>query len=395
MAWGLFGHSPGKCWASLAQCIQWVPARRPSMLKVKKCRPETLGAVRATFAESRYSDHKGAADWAEMSKQISELKYIADRYATFAADEARGASEIYERLAKAVAGSAELLKFLATLPTEKRQPNLFLAVVRHLFGVPDSEDQLVDIVRRKHEPIRELMLSRTTQTNEPARCAVLLPLLARLPQPLALLEVGASAGLCLLPDRYGYDYGVSKLSPSMKQSYSPPVFECHASRTVPIPRTFPRIAWRAGIDLNPIDVNEIEETAWLEALVWPGQERRLERFRAALAVAQSDPPMVVKGNLLTDLGALMAQAPEGATLVIFHTAVLAYVVSKAHREQFAKVVRQSKAVWISNEVPSVFPDIARAAPPPPQPGRFLLAIDGTPVAWTGPHGESVDWFGAL
>ncbi len=40
-------------------------------------------------------------------------------------------------------------------------------------------------------------MSKRTQTNEPGRCAVLLPLLAALPQPLALLEVGASAGLCL------------------------------------------------------------------------------------------------------------------------------------------------------------------------------------------------------
>jgi uncharacterized protein DUF2332 len=137
-----------------------------------------------------------------MRNTIQELEEIAARYARFAADEAAGSSEIYERLARAVAGSTDVLRFLATLPTVKRQPNLFFACVRHLFGVPNSEDQLVDLVRQKHEPIRELMLSRMTQTNEPARCAVLVPLLARLPQPLALLEVGASAGLCLLPDRY-------------------------------------------------------------------------------------------------------------------------------------------------------------------------------------------------
>ncbi len=53
------------------------------------------------------------------------------------------------------------------------------------------------------------MTTRSTQTSEPGRCATLLLLLARLPQPLALLEVGASAGLCLLPDRYGYDYQVA------------------------------------------------------------------------------------------------------------------------------------------------------------------------------------------
>ena len=82
-----------------------------------------------------------------MPNEISELKQISDRYATFAADEARGSSEIYERFAQAVAGSTDVLEFLATLPAERRQPNLFLAAVRHLFGVPNSEGQLIDIVR--------------------------------------------------------------------------------------------------------------------------------------------------------------------------------------------------------------------------------------------------------
>ena len=181
-----------------------------------------------------------------MGTEIGELKRIADRYAKFAADEARGSSVIYERLAQAVASSTDVLEFLATLPADRRQPNLFLAAVRHLFGVPNSERQLIDIVRRKHEPIRKLMLSRTTQTNEPARCATLLPLLARLPQPLALLEVGASAGFCLLPDRYGYDYGMARLEPPTKKTYSPPVFECRVSGAVPIPRALPTIAWRSA-----------------------------------------------------------------------------------------------------------------------------------------------------
>lgn len=334
-------------------------------------------------------------DGAGMPTEISELKQIADRYATFAADEARGLSAIYERLAQTVAGSGDVLEFLATLPAEKRQPNLFLAALRHLFGVPDSERQLIDIVRRKREPIRELMLSRTTQTNEPARCAVLLPLLARLPQPLALLEIGASAGLCLLPDRYGYDYGVARLEPPTKETCSPPVFECHVSGAVPIPGALPTIVWRAGIDLNPIDVNAKAETAWLETLVWPGQEKRVEGLRAALAVAQAEPPRIVKGNLLNDLAVLMAEAPKCTTLVVFHTAVLTYVASKAHREQFAKAMRRSRAVWISNEAPNVFPDFARAAPPTAQRGLFLLlAINGSAVAWTSPHGESISWFGA-
>jgi hypothetical protein len=328
-----------------------------------------------------------------MPNEITELKNIADRYVAVAADEARGVSEIYETLAQSVASSDDILGFLATLPAERRQPNLFLAVIRHLWGVPNSGGELVDIVRRKHELIRELMLSRTTQTNEPARCAVLLPLLVRLPQPLALLEVGASAGLCLLPDCYGYDYGTAKIVPQARKGFSPPMFECHASGAVPIPIALPTIAWRAGIDLNPVDVNSVAETAWLETLIWPGLEKRVEQFRAAIAVARAEPPRVVKGNLLTDLGDLIAEAPEHATLVIFHTAVLGYESSRARREHFSQEMCRSRAVWISNEIPSAFPEIAKPAPPKPRQGLFLLAINGTAVAWTGPHGESISWFG--
>jgi hypothetical protein len=88
-----------------------------------------------------------------MPIESSELKNIADRYVAFAVHEARGVSEIYETLAHSVASSNDVLGFLATLPAERRQPNLFLAVIRHLCGVPNSGEQLVDIVRRKHELI--------------------------------------------------------------------------------------------------------------------------------------------------------------------------------------------------------------------------------------------------
>ena len=236
------------------------------------------------------------------------------------------------------------------------------------------------------------MLSRTTQTNEPARCSVLLPVLARLPQPLALLEVGASAGLCLLPDRYGYDYGTQRIEPAIARA---PVFPCKVTGEVPLPAAVPRIAWRRGIDLNPIDLRSEDGAAWLENLVWPGQQERAQRLRAAIAIARRELPTVVKGDLLTDLEPLAATAPQDATLVVFHTAVLAYVASRIARDRFAEAVGRTKAIWISNEAPSVFPSFAERAPPAPTAGSFLLAVDGRPLAWTGPHGQSIDWFGSL
>jgi hypothetical protein len=330
-----------------------------------------------------------------MATAQGELERISARYLRFAVDEARGESELYERLALAVAASRELLTFLAGLPSEKRQPNLFLAAVRHLCGIPESEDGLVEMVRREHRRIGALMLARTTQTNEPGRCSALLPVLAQLPQPLALLEVGASAGLCLIPDRYGYDYGARPIEPAASAGGAAPVFPCATRGAVPLPTKVPQIAWRAGLDLNPIDLHAAAEVAWLETLVWPGQEGRAERLRAAIAVARLDPPNIVRGNLLTDLEALIAAAPKDATLVIFHTATLAYVSPRADRDRFAATVRAANAFWISNEAPSVSPSFAEGVPPAPAPGRFLLALDGKPLAWTGAHGQSIDWFGSL
>jgi hypothetical protein len=202
-------------------------------------------------------------------------------------------------------------------------------------------------------------------------------------EPLALLEVRASAGLCLLPDRYGYDYGSVRIEPSQSVTRRPPKVACEVHGPVSIPRAVPRVVSRLGLDLHSVDLSSGQEVAWLETLVWPGQNERAERLRGA----------IIRGDLLTDLEPLIAVAPRNATLVVFHTAVLAYVRSSTNRRRLAEVVRASRAVWISNEAAGVFPSFADKAPTSPSPERFLMAIDGEPVAWTGPHGQSLDWFG--
>jgi hypothetical protein len=323
----------------------------------------------------------------------ADLRKLAERYVRFAEIEARGSSPTYEKLALAVSRSAEILKFIAGLPDDRRQPNLFLAAVRKIAGVPHGGEHLAAIVRRYPDRLREIMLSRTTQTNEPARCAVLLPALARLPQPLALLEVGASAGLCLLPDRYGYDYGRVRVKPRADRADRALVFPCNANEATPLPAEMPAIAWRCGLDLNPLDLRSRDEVEWLETLVWPGQEDRADRLRAAIDIARADPPAVVKGDLLESLPGVAVSAPENATLVVYHTAVLGYV-APSERDRFAQTVRALGAVWISNEPPAVFPAMRAHAPPAPARGLFLLACDGNPLAWTGPHGQSIHWFAA-
>jgi hypothetical protein len=317
---------------------------------------------------------------------------IRARYRDFADHEAKGVSPLYEALARAVAESAAMLAFIASLPNSKQQPNLVFAAVRHLYGTPRDGRHLEDLIVQHAEPIREVILARATQTNEPGRCAVLLPVLARLPQPLALLEVGASAGLCLLPDLYAYDYGRARLEPEIDVGYEAPVFPCRANDATPLPERMPQIAWRGGLDLNPVHVFEAEDTGWLQTLVWPGQEARAERLRAAIHIARRHSGDVIRGDLTReeDLRIHASRAPKNATLVIFHSAVLNYVHPK-ERERFVETVRDMGAVWISNEGPGVFPEIAVKLDGLPPPDRFILAVNGEPVAFTGGHGQSIDW----
>jgi hypothetical protein len=139
---------------------------------------------------------------------------LATTYADFAVREARGVSPVYERLSAAVSLDDEVLALLSTLPPNKRQPNLLFSVVRLLGGAVEDPHAFHDYTVANWPKIEVELRSRTVQTNEPGRCAVLLPVLAALPQPLALLEVGASAGLCLYPDRYAYRCGSDELGPT-------------------------------------------------------------------------------------------------------------------------------------------------------------------------------------
>src|SRR4029453_559633 len=133
---------------------------------------------------------------------------------------------------------------------------------------------------------------------------------------------GTSAGLCLYPDRYSYRYtGHPQLDPV--DGPSTVVLECAAGGPVPVPDHLPEVAGRGGIDLNPLDVRHPDDLGWLEALIWPEHDDRRERLRAAAAIVAADPPRIVAGDLNARLQVLAAAAPDDATLVVFHTAVLA------------------------------------------------------------------------
>lgn len=310
----------------------------------------------------------------------------ADRYATFARVEAHGSSPLYEELTLGVSRDREVLALIERVEPPKRQPNLLLASVLFRGGLQPDYPSFRRFVLEHEAEILAMLETRRTQTNEVRRCATLLPALAQLPGPLALIEVGASAGLCLLLDRYGYHYG----SHVGGDTVSPVQLDCEPRGLVPLPACVPSVVWRRGIDLAPVDVHDPEAVRWLECCIWPDQPERLRSFRAAIDVARRDPPVLVPGDLIETLDAVAAEAPPDATLVVFHSAVLTYL-PRPRRRDFIDLMRDRSWYWISNEAPGV---VETLVPPRslPDPNCFLLGHGPEDVlAVTHPHGNWIQW----
>jgi hypothetical protein len=321
----------------------------------------------------------------------------AERYRLFAEWEAAGSSPCYERLSYAVADEPALIERLDGLPKLKRQPNLLFAACRYLGDSLEDTAEALSFMLDRWEDIADVLRVRSTQTNEPARTGALLPLLAQLEQPIALIEVGTSAGLCLYPDRYRITYDDQ---PPIGPRDAKVSIHVSTNGAVPIPEVELEVADRIGIDLNPLDVRRADDLAWLKACIWPEHDERRARLTAAAATVADDPPEILAGNLLDRIDDALARVPPDTVPVVFHTAVLAYL-ARDDRQRFADSIDRHRAgdhrrvVWISNEAPGVVDGLTTDLEPPPQverKGFFVLGVNGTePCAVADPHGEWLAW----
>lgn len=315
-----------------------------------------------------------------------EMRAVAERFDRFAREEAPGRSQLYASWASLVAADDALQRVLGRIPPRHRQPPLVFAVTR-LLGSGDSDAVIWRewVLAHADAVVAECTL-RSLQTNEPLRCAALLPALSRIDGPIALLEIGASAGLCLYPDRYSYRYhgeaGTLSLDPV--GGTSPVVLECEV-RGERMPQVaLPEIVWRAGIDLTPLDPAAAETEAWLTGLVWPGETGRADRVRAALRIAASEPPLLVAGDGAGLLAALAAEAPEDATLVVQTPGVLAHLPWPARHELIAAA--RGAGRWITLDAPGLHEGWSAPIDGAGWPGGFALALDGEVLAGADPLG---------
>ena len=320
-------------------------------------------------------------------------KPIDELYRWFAT-EADPTSPTWGALCRWVADTPAVSGRLDALPGAKRQPNVFLGALRYHDGPLVGGPELVAWLDARWPEVEATILSRATQTNEPGRCAVLAPLLASLPQPVALFEVGASAGLVLLPDRYRYRYDDGPVVSGSAASPDAPVLDCAVTGRPPASPADLVVVHREGLDANPLPADHPDDARWLRSLVWPGEDAREARLASALAVAALDPPPVRTGRLPDDLPAFLDHAAAtadalGATPVLMHSATLAYL-ERAGREAVQAALVASGVRWVSFEGGKVVPALYGRVPDDGRP-HFVLGLDGEPVARCSPHGGWVDW----
>lgn len=381
--------------------------------------------------------HHDANDAANAAA-VDALRRIAYRFGRFAALDGQD-DPLYAALAEIIGGGAALMAPLLEAPATQHLPVLLLAALHdrilagephplaayyasraHAGGhrAPDAElpALLRDFMRREDAALRALTRSRTTQTNETGRCAVLRPALqalahrlggsAEAPVELALFDFGCSAGLNLGVDRYAYDDGVESVPGATPDA---PLIRTQWRGDRPT-ALLGAPAWRAehrmGVDLQPVQPDDETATRWLRACLWPGDAARRERLDRALADARRHPvPLLRTEDGLSELERWIATLPAGVTPVIGNVWVLAYfdpAALRAHVERIGRLVRERGLAWISGEVGKLAP--LPELPPAPQgesPASTTLwtlqwrdragMVRTEPLAWSHAHGRWIDW----
>jgi hypothetical protein len=343
------------------------------------------------------------------------LDVVFQRLAQFAATYPH--LPLYSRLASAASADPAVASLLTAARPGQARPVLLLAALHDLVlrspDVPAARwyaaapgldgDPWPDVratLLAHAEELRSVIAARSTQTNEVNRAVYVAVLLmaaaADVPSaPVALVELGASAGLLLGLDRYHIriaapgSSGSSVTGSCVLGSPSSPV-HCQGtlragSVALGVAAGLPTIVERVGLDRSPVALSDPDEVRWLEACLWPDQPERLARFRAAVSLLRPDPPLVVAGDMVDDVGSVAHSARAVASalagpevhLVVMSAWALTYV-RRDRRPLIASALAELAAdgrpvSWITAEPPGAVPGVEPPADVPPG-GETVLAL---------------------
>jgi hypothetical protein len=277
------------------------------------------------------------------------VRSIEDVAEAFRTAQGFDSSPLYSHLLSAVANDEGLLE-LATLTRHGQQPTFALFGAVHHLLLRDAHDPLADyyvsiagasarpvdadtapafarFCARHHEAIASILRTRLVQTNHVQRALVMrlgLALVRRASSaPVCVVEVGCSAGLNLRADRYAFTVGGANFG-----DHTSPVrirADISAPELLPDLNQLPTIADLVGIDLNPPDLTNDDDRAWLRALVWPENKHHAAQLEAAMGIMATDPPRVLRGDVVEVGPAVAASLPTGLPRLVVHTATRIHV----------------------------------------------------------------------
>ena len=324
---------------------------------------------------------------------MTDLDRVARAFELFAVD-CHDSSPIYERLALEIAKDEEMLALAAGASYKQPAPNLLFAAVRFLLDGGFDQFESLPVFRRfcqSHiSAIQELLSTRRVQTNEVGRCSYLLPAFveaakAAKGRPLAMIEIGTSAGLLLNWDLYRYRYG----SMTFGDAGAAVRLECEIRGCAPdLPNTMPAVASKLGIDIHVVDVRIDAEKRWLQSLVWPEHVDRARLLDAAIEVLREHPVPLISGDGLVMLPEVLAAVPSDVLPCVFHTAVLNQIPAEGRdrlRDLVTAYGQTRNLAWISAEL---------GGKPSTVQVELTCWVDGdhyhTVVAHAHPHGRWLD-----
>jgi hypothetical protein len=297
---------------------------------------------------------------------------VAER---FAQPSEFASSPLYRSLAKTVASDARLLRLAARGRSGQYPTFLFFGAV-HALVLAGADHELatfyssivgaaarppeqagpvlVDFCATFEAELAALIETRLVQSNVVKRALALRLGLAvvgrRVAAPVHLVEVGASAGILLRFDRYGYTLGGRHFG----DSASPVQIESEWRSDAPVPDldALPSLVTVTGIDLNPLDARDPDDRRWLEALVWPENRGEADLLRRALAVVAADPPALRAGDAVDVCPALAQVLPPGEPRVVFHAITRLHVPPDrldAFDAALATLGQDAPLYWLSLE----------------------------------------------
>jgi hypothetical protein len=225
---------------------------------------------------------------------------------------------------------------------------------------------------------------------------------------VGLIELGTSAGLLLLPDRYGYVYrrGQEVRRGGRPDAAPELVMECEvlgAHWPSPIEDATLRVAARTGIDLNPVDATDDDAVTWLRSCIWPEHAARLARLDAALVQARAVRPRLIASDMVAGVPAAVEALAPDVVPVVFTSHALMYVPAHVQRELAATLGRlgaERDLVVVVNEVArcglGLFADVDEAGLADSASRLTLVTWRAgrptvTALARTGPHGAWLEW----